>query len=262
MRRGMKSWQCTYIPAQICVHKPPKSLLCSLHPISHHHIIEMGDDIVFKKRSGRGAGSARQKEKQKSPVREAEEESSTPTLSFKEKQKARKQPRRSNLSFGGGDDASTPENSFKTRKSLLSQSISNRLPSTTATDTASNYSQIAIDELKADTPTRGDVEISVTDDMDSEDGYSDIARRIYGASIKESKEGVIPTTTAIKAAKKKRQAGVQSIESDYLSLNGGSSSQALTLTGDTGGIESRLQHEDDVFDDDGRWLHIFVSSCC
>ncbi|TIB90195.1 hypothetical protein E3Q19_02825 [Wallemia mellicola] len=204
----------------------------------------MADEIVFKKRSGRG--STRQKEK--SPVRSTnDEESITPTLSYKEKQKAKKQPRRSNLSFGTTEET---DSTFKPKKSLLSQSISNRQTSETPT---SNYSQNVIEELKANTPTKGDIEISITDDIDTEDGYSDIAKRIYGdKAINDLKESQIPSDAAITAAKKKRQAGTYSNESDYISLSGGpSSSQALTLTGDTGGgIESRLQHEDDVFDDD------------
>lgn len=215
----------------------------------------MADEIVFKKRSGRG--STRQKEK--SPVRSTnDDESITPTLSYKEKQKAKKQPRRSNLSFGAAEET---DGTFKPKKSLLSQSISNR--QTTETP-ASNYSQNVIDELKANTPTKGDIEISITDDIDTEDGYSDIAKRIYGdKAIKDLKESQIPSDAAITAAKKKRQAGTYSNESDYISLSGGpSSSQALTLTGDTGiGIESRLQHEDDVFDEDCASLFDYFSSC-
>ncbi|TIB06879.1 hypothetical protein E3P96_00032 [Wallemia ichthyophaga] len=231
----------------------------------------MPDEIVFKKRTAKGTGSARQKERQKSesPERDAEESTSAPMLSFKQKQKSRKQPRRSNLSFGGVEDTATAaaDSSSKSKNSLLSQSISNRLPSraedgdagdTSTTSTASNNSQLAIDQLKASTPSKDDVQLSITDEMDSEDGYSDIAKRIYGTAIKDSKQGPIPTTMAINTAKKKRHAGSQSTESDYLSLNldGGNSSHshALTISGDNvdngGGLESRLQHEDDVFGDD------------
>ncbi|TIA89234.1 hypothetical protein E3P99_02191 [Wallemia hederae] len=223
----------------------------------------MGDEIIFKKRSGKGGGTSRRKDKDEDTTQAPEtsvaaaaegvesSESSTPTLSFKEKQKARRQPRRSNLSFGGAASAEeASETSFKPKKSLISQSISNRLPESVGDGSSTqSYSQSALQDLKASTPTRNDIEISVTDDMDiGEDGYSDIARRIYGTAIEDNK-GAIPTPATIDAAKKKRHGG-QSIESDYLSLDGrGSGSQALTLAQGTG-IESRLQHEDDVFEDD------------
>ena len=221
----------------------------------------MGDEIVFKKRSGKGAGTSRRKDRDEDASQATEPsvaaegaesgERSTPTLSFKEKQKARRQPRRSNLSFGGASAEDASDTSFKAKKSLLSQSILNRLPESVGDGSSTqSYSQSALQDLKASTPTRNDIEMSVTDDMDiGEDGYSDIARRIYGTAIEDSK-GAIPTPATIDAAKKKRHGG-QSIESDYLSLDGrGSGSQALTLAQGTG-IESRLQHEDDVFEDDG-----------
>lgn len=166
-------------------------------------------------------------------------------------------------STGGGDGDGGDSPAFKPKKSLLSQSISARLPSTpshssplasTSSTASPSYSSEYLSQLKASTPSRGPrqntTSITVEDDEDERDasGLSRLAREKYAAV--DTTEG-IPDAAAIAAAKMKRAAAIESAkhdggaaggEEDYIALGG----RLIVHDGEAGPHpESRLMREED-----------------
>lgn len=204
----------------------------------------------------------------------ADEDESGTSGSVLERKKAQKKDKRlsglkssgsTRLSFGGEGEEGE---GFKTRKSLLSQSI--KLPTQSpgyvdlGSSGISSYSREYLSELKASTPTRAprsggqdedeDIEGSeLAGDIEMEDGtgISRLARDKYASEGQKDSTAGIPDAAAVASARMKRQAKVESArhgdgeEEDYIALGGGKLIVRDGRVGDGPHPESRLMREED-----------------